>query len=388
MNLGIIAEYNPFHNGHLLHITKSKTLTKADNVIAVMSGNFLQRGEPAILDKQKRTYMALNNGIDMVLELPVKYSTGSADIFSFGAIDIINKSGIIDAVSFGSEQGDLELLSDIVDILTNEPEEFKSQLKFYLDKGKSYPVAREFALSEVLKADLSFINSPNNILAIEYLKALKLTDSKVKPYTIQREVNQYNQSQLSGKISSATAIRQAVTDNKLHLALEAIPPNCHRIFSDAVYSHTPNINGYSQALHYILRTSTPEQLSAISDITEGLENRILANCNTFLITDIIDRLKTKRYTYTKLQRALLHILLNIRKSDYQPAGVPYIRVLGFRKDKSNLLSELTSKSSVPVITNVKTHEQLMAKEIMATDLYYMTTTMERNAEYTNPIVIV
>lgn len=388
MNLGIIAEYNPFHNGHLLHINKSKELTSAKHVIAIMSGNFLQRGEPALINKQLRTRMALLNGVDLVIELPVKYATGSADLFAFGAVDILNKTGIIDTLSFGSEEGSLEFLNNIVDVLSDEPQMFKERLKLHLNTGCSYPTARQNALFDYLGCDISSLSSPNNILAIEYLKALKETKSSIKPFTIQREVNQYHQETLSGKISSATAIRQAVFDDNLSLALESMPQNIQSIFSNAVRDYTPTIDDYSSALHYILRTTSPEELSQISDITEGLENRILANCDAYYITDLINRIKTKRYTYTKLQRALLHIILNIKKSDYTNVGAEYIRVLGFKRSSSQLLTELSARSKVSVITNVKSSEQMLKKEITATDIYCMSTTMEINTEYTSPIVIV
>lgn len=177
MNTAIIAEYNPFHKGHLYHINKTKEKTGDSNIIAIMSGNFTQRGEPAILDKVLRTKMALLNGVDMVLELPVEYATGSADVFAFGAIDIINKSNFIDTLSFGSESGDITAFSDIADVLNTEPEEFKTLLKMELGKGASYPVARALALSSYLNRDISFLNNPNNILALEYTRALKRTEA-------------------------------------------------------------------------------------------------------------------------------------------------------------------------------------------------------------------
>ena len=352
-----------------------------------MSGNFTQRGEPAILDKVLRTKMALLNGVDMVLELPVEYATGSADVFAFGAIDIINKSNFIDTLSFGSESGDITAFSDLADVLNTEPEEFKTLLKMELGKGASYPVARALALSSYLNRDISFLNNPNNILALEYTRALKRTESPVWPCTIQRVVSEYNSEEMTGSISSASAIRKAFSDENIEEALSALPESCGEILVKELKS-VPVIDDYSSALHYILRTKSAEEISQYADITEGLENRIINNMGQKPISEIINIIKTKRYTYTKLQRAILHIILNIKKADQNMnEGVQYIRVLGFRKEKEHLLTELSQKSSVPVITNAKTAEDYLHKEIMATDLYYMITNGEKGKEYTNPIVV-
>ena len=387
MNTAIIAEYNPFHKGHLYHINKTKEKTGDSSIIAIMSGNFTQRGEPAILDKVLRTKMALLNGVDMVLELPVEYATGSADVFAFGAIDIINKSNFIDTLSFGSESGDITAFSDLADVLNTEPEEFKTLLKMELGKGASYPVARALALSSYLNRDISFLNNPNNILALEYPRALKRTESTVWPCTIQRVVSEYNSEEMTGSISSASAIRKAFADKNIEEALSALPESCGEILIKELKS-IPDIDDYSPALHYILRTKSAEEISEYADITEGLENRIINNMGRKPISEIINIIKTKRYTYTKLQRAILHIILNIKKSDQNiNDGVQYIRVLGFRKEKEHLLTELSQKSSVPVITNAKTAEDYLHKEIMATDLYYMITNGEKGREYTNPIVV-
>lgn len=387
MNTAIIAEYNPFHKGHLYHIAKTKEKTGDSNIIAIMSGNFTQRGEPALLDKVARTRMALLSGADMVLELPVEYATGSADIFAFGAIDIINKSTFIDTLSFGSESGDITAFSDLADVLNTEPDEFKTLLKMELAKGASYPVARAIALGSYLNRDISFLNNPNNILALEYTRALKRTDSSVWPCTIQRAVSEYNSEEMTGNISSATAIRKALAEGNTEEAFSALPESSKEIILKEM-KVIPEIDNYSPALHYILRTKTAEEIAEYADITEGLENRIINNMGRKPISEIIDIIKTKRYTYTKLQRAILHIILGIKKSHQNTvSGVQYIRVLGFRKEKENLLTELSQKSSVPVITNAKSAEDYLKREITATDLYYMITSGEKGREYTNPIVV-
>lgn len=256
-----------------------------------------------------------------------------------------------------------------------------------LGKGASYPVARALALSSYLNRDISFLNNPNNILALEYTRALKRTESTVWPCTIQRVVSEYNSEEMTGSISSASAIRKAFADENIEEALSALPESCGEILIKELKS-IPDIDDYSPALHYILRTKSAEEISEYADITEGLENRIINNMGRKPISEIINIIKTKRYTYTKLQRAILHIILNIKKSDQNiNDGVQYIRVLGFRKEKEHLLTELSQKSSVPVITNAKTAEDYLHKEIMATDLYYMITNGEKGREYTNPIVV-
>ena len=385
MNVAVVAEYNPFHNGHLYHIKQTRKITMANNVIAVMSGNFVQRGEPAMIDKVTRTRMALENGVDMVLELPVEYATSAADVFAGGAVDLLNRCNIIDGISFGSEIGDITAFSEIADVLNNEPEEFKKMLKTALNNGLSYPAARALALGHYLNIDISFLNSPNNILALEYVRALKRTDSKIWPYTVERVGSDYSEKELTEGFSSATAIREAVLRGDFEGAYENMPENCVKYLKEQY--KFPVMDDYSSALHYIIRTTSKEELSEIADVTEGLENRIRNNVGNKRISELIHIIKTKRYTYTKLQRALLHILLGLNASECKNVPVKYIRVLGFRKSKADLLGELTRKASLPVVTNIKPMASYFEKEIRATDIYYMTTTGEMGREYTNPVVV-
>ena len=382
----IIAEYNPFHNGHLHHINRTREITNCDNIVVIMSGNFVQRGEPAFINKNIRTKMALLNNVDMVIELPVEYATGAADIFSSKAVELIKSLGIVDNLSFGSESGSIEEFNNIKDILYNEPAQFKSVLKDNLATGASYPLARQNALEFILNKDLSFLNRPNNILALEYLLALK--DTNIKPITIPRIAASYNDKELSGNISSATAIRENILAKNYNKALEAIPNNCTIFFAN--YNDTnsiPVINKLSTILHYLLRTTSTDELAKIADITEGLENRIKSLSQGELITELTSKIKTKRYTYTKIQRALLHIILNIKKTD-QINDIKYIRILGLKKEKMHLLSELHTKATLPIITNVKNNENLLKKEIEATDIYNIMTKKQIGNEYTNPLIII
>jgi len=413
MSFGIIAEYNPFHNGHFYHIAKSKELTKSENCIIIMSGNFVQRGEPAIINKQIRTKAALINGASIVIELPVVFATGSADIFAFGAINILNSTNIIDSICFGSETKDIDLMTKISKILISEPPEFKEYLLNELSKGISYPSARHNALlyyinnNKMRPVDISFLKLPNSILALEYIKALNKSKSKIKPIAIERLGNSFHSKEIESKTASAEAIRKAIKEleksnfknNPLEqLIKNTLPQNTHKLFFREIINY-PKAENYMPILDYILRTKTREELSEILDITEGLENRILKYQSEKSIENILSKIKTKRYTLTKLSRALLHIILDIKKSDaysYIKTGLPYIRILGFRKDKESLLRELIKNASVPVITNLKKAEKelpesaltLLRKETYSSDIYYMQTTKELNTEYTKPIVIV
>jgi predicted nucleotidyltransferase len=405
--LGLICEYNPFHNGHLLHINESKKITSSTDTVVVMSGNYVQRGEPAIVDKQARTKMALLNGADIVIELPLHFATSSAESFSFGAIKILNDCGIVSKVCFGSECNDINLLKKISSTLFSESDEFKSALKHNLSKGLTYPLARQNALTCFLDVDKKVLSSPNNILAIEYLKALEKLNSKIKPYCLKRS-NDHNCKHITSNITSATSIRSSLKENGLISIKNTLPKSSFDILEQEIHKGLcpSSLNNLSHILHFILRTQPLEYLSSILDITEGLENRIVKSSNsTFYIDDLLKNIKTKRYTYTKLQRALLHIILDIKKQDFDKCnalGPSYIRVLGFNKEKEYLLKNLKDNSSLPIITNLKNAYKvlnpyqlsILQKEIVSTDIYYLSKNSfssfptEKNIEYKLPLVIV
>lgn len=378
MNTAIIAEYNPFHKGHIFHIDTVKRELNT-NIIAIMSGNFVQRGEPAILEKHLRTKAALYNGVDMVLELPVEYATASADIFAYGGCEIIKKSNIVDYVSFGSECENTNILYDIATLIKKEPEDFKILLKSNMNKGISYPLARAMTIGNYLNIDTQFLNNSNTILALEYIK--NLIDTNIKVFAVKRKISQYNSKELTGEISSATAIREAIKYNNTS-ALLSVPQNTHSLFENI---YTPDIDDYSQILHYILRTD--KNLDRFADITEGIENRILSFSRGQNISELINEVKTKRYTYSKIKKALLHIILGIEKK-HQSKEINYIRVLGVKRNKIHLLSELTNKAAVPVITKVAGNENLLEREIVATDIYNIYQKKSVGEEYREQMVIV
>lgn len=379
--LGIIAEYNPFHNGHFYQLQQAKQITNADAIIVVMSGNFVQRGEPAILDKWTRTHMALCSGADIVIELPVIYATASAEYFAYGAIKLLNEIGITD-ICFGSELGKIAPLQQIAELLLEEPESFRKLLKQALSSGISYASARSFALSQIYPAAKDILFQSNNILAVEYLKSLLKLNSTICPHTIERKGADYNDTTLQ-PIASATALRNEISKNHFNEIKEQIPPQCYDILLQSIVQGKAPIflEHFTEALHYCIRTHSPESIKNIFEVKEGLENRIYKAFDTnYEINAIISFIKSKRYTQTQIQRILLHILLQIQKQDinlFLQNPSPYVRVLGFRREKQNLLSIL--KSRLPLLTNPKQYQSILDKhgqslfalEIKSTNIYFM-----------------
>lgn len=381
---GIIVEYNPLHNGHLYHIHKTKDVTGCSSIVAVMSGNFVQRGEPAILNKWARTEMALNAGVDLVLELPAIYSTSSAEGFAFGAVSTLNNTGIIDNLCFGSESGRLDLLELISLILSEEPEEYSLLLRDSLNNGVSYPFARHQALLEYItvkyenndcKQELNdiLVNS-NNILGIEYLKSLYRLRSNIKPYTIARVNNKYNENKLTGHISSATAIRNNIDEPGIY---ESLPQ-----FSSSIIDREKNcgscpvtIMNFSDIILHILRKMDSSDIERLIDVGEGLENKIKrAAEDSGNVLELIENIKNKRYTSTRIQRILIYALLGITKDmQYKIKNpVEYIRVLGFNEKGKLLIKKMRKKCTVPIIINPSKEDiELLKYDILATDTYVL-----------------
>ena len=352
--LGIVAEYNPFHNGHLYHLQESKKITQSDYTIAVISGNFTQRGEVSIIDKWSKAQMAIENGVDLVIELPILYSISSAENFASGAIKILDSLGIVDYVSFGSECGDISVLNDIANVLCTEPEEYKTLLSHELSKGESYAKARERALMMYLGNVRRFANilsSPNNILGIEYLKALKRQKSIIQPVTIKREGNDYNDNKISktSKYASATAIRNYCQMDDITPLQRVLPESSFNILENCLRKGNivKNLSSFDKEILYTLRKMSVEEIANLPDVSEGLEYAIkdAANqCNS--VVELLSLINTKRYTKTRLQRILLYAILGITKKDMLLSiqNKPYIRVLGFNDKGQGLLSEITKRN--------------------------------------------
>lgn len=394
--LGIVAEYNPFHNGHLYHLQTSRVHSGADCVVVVMSGNFTQRGEPAVVDKWARTEMALQCGVDLVIELPVPYAMASAEYFAFGAVRLLDSLGIVNTLYFGSESGNLDKLSTAASILADEPAGYKEALKGYLDTGKSYPAARQKALSVYLKEQYgkdsvsSVLSSSNNILGVEYLKAIKRLNSSIVPVTINRIGNAYNSTTLDGSISSATSIRKVLSDNtwqqSRELLTSALPNSSMAILErEFELGRGPVFpSDFADILLAFLRKMSLEQISALPYMEEGLENRIrTAASKAGTYVDLLNFICTKRYTNTRIQRILFSILTGLNQDlfdNFNNAGGPsYIRVLGFNHTGRQLLSEMKTTVSLPVITKTADYKKsqlygvknMLNLEAEATDLYVL-----------------
>ena len=401
--VGLIAEYNPFHNGHLYHIRKAKEITGADAVLVIMSGNYVQRGTPAIMPKHLRAQVALESGVAAVFELPVCYATGSAEYFATGAVSLLNHLGCVDALCFGSECGDYALLERIAGILTEEPEDYTFYLKEALRKGLSFPRARQQALSSYLKDENvdQVLDDPNNILGIEYIKALYQTGSLIKGYKIQRKESGYHARDLSGNYSSASAIRRllAQAGSSIHLRSDSIydepplsdvqtrledqvPSACIDLLRDTHLIRYPvYANDFSLLLKYRLMNETSDSLMKYLDITEDLANRIMNHIDDLISYEqFCDLLKSRDLTYTRISRSLLHILLQIKTADmldYQARGnCQYARLLGFRMDQSSVLTILKQTSRIPLITKLtqtdslsETGLSMLRTDIQAANLY-------------------
>lgn len=384
--LGIIAEYNPFHNGHLYHLENSKKLTDCDYTIAIISGNFTQRGSTSIIDKWEKTKMALSNGIDLVIELPVLYSISSAENFADGAIKILNSLGIVDYLSFGAETSNINTLNKISDVLYNEPEDFKKLLSNELKTGLSFPKARENALTKYLNDDsyLNVLSSPNNILGIEYLKALKKYNSSIKPVLIPRTQVEHNSSNISNNFASATAIRNFVKNKNFNIIKNLVPSNTYSILIENIENGhiVPDLNIFEKEIIYILRKMTIEEIANLPDVSEGLEFSIknaVESCNN--LSELLNSIKSKRYTATRIQRIFLYALLGITKFDIEISKntLPYVHVLGFNDNGKKLVSEISKiNPEINIITSVKKFVDnnsnnnlslMLNKDIFATNIY-------------------
>ena len=389
---GLIVEYNPFHKGHLYHIEKTKEVTGADTIIAVMSGNFVQRGAPAVMPKHLRARCALLCGASAVIELPVCYAAASAEYLALGAVSLLDRLGCVDAVCFGSECGDIKILEEIADIVEEEPEEYRALLKEALKTGLSFPLARQHALMQYE----AILSEPNNILGIEYLKALKRLNSPMKAFTIRRAGAGYHDTVISGGFSSASAIRTCI--DSFPEIRNQIPENCHAVIQEAYHRRFPIQNGdFSLLLKTALLSETPDSLVRYLDINRGLANRIINMRNDFLnLEQFCGLLKTKELTYSRISRALFHILLNITKQnmeDYRNAGsVFYARVLGFREQDSALLRLLKQSSQIPVITRLSQKKlpdsagsSMMDTDIYAADLYESVVTGKFQTPFINEL---
>ena len=409
--LGIIAEYNPFHNGHMYHLQKAKEQSGAQYCICVMSGNFVQRGNTSIVNKWKKAEMALFNGVDLVIELPTIYSVASAEGFSLGAIKLLNNLKIVDAISFGTETSDFAALNNISSIVNEEPMKYKSILNSELKKGLSFPKARENALMLYLNDNKRYdniLNTPNNILAIEYLKALKKIKSTIQPIPVKREKVYYNDNVIVDEFASATAIRKLLKNEEFSEIRKVVPKSTYQILKKETElgNVVLDLSRYEKEIIYNLRRMTVSEIAELPDVNEGLEHSLKNAANySNDITNLINIVKTKRYTVTRIQRILICALLGITKRDVGMAKKtePYIRVLGFNEKGKELISRINKQNpKATVITSVKKfqdknnnnknskiYKRLLDIDIFSTNVYTMACKSESlaNLDYTKNMVI-
>ena len=370
---GIIAEYNPFHNGHEYHIKRTREETGADFIVVAMSGNFVQRGAPALIDKYSRTKSALCAGADIVLQIPPSYSLASAESFAEGAVSLLMSTGVVQNLSFGSEAGNLNELNKVARILADEPPQFKKSLQKHLKSGISYPAARSRALIDCcpeMTGITELTSSPNNILAIEYLKSLLKSHSTIQPVTIKRFGAGYNDPYTPGQSGlSAKAIREAVSYGSYNDSLsEYMPEESFNSLKEAIEKkQTLTEDDFSEMIIYKLIAERQLGYTKYLDVSDDLSDRIVNNLDKFTgFSDFCNLIKTKDKTYTRVSRALFHILLGIRDNDessFDYTGpCPYIRILGFRKSAESLVSSMKSYASVPIITGYTDAEKSLYSE--------------------------
>jgi cytidyltransferase-like protein len=391
--IGIIAEYNPFHNGHAYQIQKAKEQSGADCVIVAMSGNYVQRGMPAVTDKFTRAAMALSCGADLVFELPTLWSVSSAEYFAKAGTALLDALGCVDAISFGCETPDLSLFTTLADILAREPLAYSKALAGCLKQGYSFPAAREAALRSyaaqqnirITEEDIAAIlGSPNNILALEYIKALLNSQSSIRPLPILRSGSGYHDTELNGSFCSAAAIRKTLADpSASKQALRSCVPGTT---ADILFSpHTQPVTeqDFSEMLYYKLLAALPNGFLEYADSSLQLSNRIANALTEFTdYKSFCERLKTKEVTYTRISRLLLHILLDLKQSDVsvgvQNGYIPYLRLLGLRRASAELLSEIKKHTQLPLITKPSAYAPsknspaalFFGQDVFASNLYY------------------
>lgn len=407
--LGIVSEYNPLHSGHVYHIRASVEKTGATHTVCVMSGNFVQRGEPAIVDKWARTRMALNAGIDLVLELPVVFACSSAELFAYGAVRTLHNMGVVDFLSFGSEQGELGSLWRIASVLYDEPSEYRKLLKKYLDEGFSYPISREKALHSILRGlPGNIMSHSNNILGIEYLKALKSLKSNIQPVTIKRMGASYLSTDILSSFSSATAIRQYIK-NQRQVTDPALSGNLPSFTVDLLDREIKNQRGpvfadaFSEIILHKLRTIGPDMLRQVPDVTEGLENRLISCAlQTGTLSELISKVTTSRYPSTRVKRIAFNLLWGITKDDLRgildDESCGYLRVLGFNTKGRELLARVRKEAGLPLIAKVSNYRNQLSGlsktmfeyDLKATDSYVLAfpdhNQRKGEQDFTTPII--
>ncbi len=418
--VGIVAEYNPFHNGHAYQIKQARKITGCESLIVAMSGDFVQRGTPAFMDKELRTIAALQAGADMVLQISTPYSTASAESFAYGSVALLSAAGI-DTLVFGCENHCIHLLENLAGLYLNEPEEYKQRLLSYLKDGMSFPVARSKATVEyfsdmgvqkddIPKTDLqtspeeieNILKQPNNILAIEYIKALKRLEKEgrlikeISLCPILRIGTGYHSMDTADHICSATALREMFFANTDSEWKHFVPEQVALLMDEYFKKNAPvTEDDFSNELRYRLIAAKKTGYAHYADSNEDISNRLINCLKDFTsYTDFCKQMQTKDITYARISRILLHILLDITEEKMQflkNTPVPFIRVLGFKKERMDLLSHIAELKIAPLLVNTKNSNELLSEEalsIFETDAFarelYLTK-IEGKSDYQFPV---
>ncbi len=392
-SVGIIAEYNPFHNGHAYQLQKAKEASGADFAVAVMSGDFVQRGEPAMFERRLRARWALENGADMVITLPTPFALASAEAFALGGVTLLSRSGIADSIAFGSECGDTDLLCRAADVL-------KALIKSNISRGLSYPDARARAFGEYLPPELaSVFSSPNDILGIEYIRAIRRIDATLQPIAIGRTGVAHDSAHTCGGFTSASNIRRLIVSGESEHIKSYIPEGIYEDMLSVLGRTAPiMLQSLSRETVYALRRMSKEQLKSLPDVTEGLENLLYSACRKYAdIGSVLTAVKSRRYTMARLKRICMCALLGIYGSPMKKLDSLFIRVLGIRREAQSLLSALHEKSELPVVTRYgdvsklnERQSELMALEVRCADIAALgrPSPSPAKSDFSYPLIIV
>ena len=392
--VGLVTEYNPFHNGHLYHLNKAMDLTGADISVAVMSGDFVQRGEPAVLDKYTRASMALNSGVNLVVELPVNYAVSSAESFAAGALKVLDYIKA-DSIAFGSESGNIERLSKLAHILCDNEDTLYKEISKYTANGISYAAARQKVVEKLTDKDTAaMLTSSNNILAVEYLKAIIKNNYAIKPYTVQRQGDSYNDTDIRSEYASATALRENLKADNIseYIPVKAgliLSSNTNYIYPDditeALFTRLLDIlfaSNYDKNVFIENVMQYPDvskeiagrlYKSAMDMITRTVPHRAGSKDNeAFSFGSLCEHIKTKEVPLSRIKRALVRITLGLDKKHMEKySNAPYIRVLGFDKKGQEYLSYIRKTVEVPLITKTADYKEMLLDDIHAANIYNM-----------------
>ncbi len=365
IKVGVIAEYNPFHNGHLYHLNETKNLFPNSYLLLVLVGNFTQRADPSIINKWDKTKIALEYGFDLIVELPFNIATSSADIYANGAVSILDKLNC-DYLVFGSETNDINIFKEAV-LNTKDNIKYQNRIKYYLDKGYNYPKSCSLALYEVCNIK---IDKPNDVLGLEYVRSIINLNSKIKPISIKRTTN-YDDKNINNNITSATSIRNNL-DNK-DLIKKTMPDMAFK------YINKININDYFNILKHEIIIN--DKLNEVLDVDEGIENKLkkeILSVNN--INELILKIKSKRYSYNRIKRMLLHIITNTKKNYNK--DINYIRVLGMNNNGIKILKEIKKDINIPIITKFKKeYEYLFNDDVKASKIYSLITNYDYKDDF-------